>query len=149
PRGRTRTGGPPCCLRRGACSDPRYPWLPGYRGRRGTSKKTAEGRACSGSQRGPRPCTIASVTSHRSALLALLSLLLLATGCECGPPPPNGSCTSDAECGRGSRCIDGRCEVDHEPGDAAAPTCEPACADGELCVHGTCARDSGPCAENA
>ncbi|MDQ3034865.1 MAG: hypothetical protein M3Y87_20815, partial [Myxococcota bacterium] len=66
-----------------------------------------------------------------SAALALLSVFLLASGCECSPPRDGRACATQRDCRSTETCLDGRCSprvdgslppgVDGGPGTDAGP----------------------------
>ncbi|MFK7988064.1 MAG: FG-GAP-like repeat-containing protein [Sandaracinaceae bacterium] len=88
--------------------------------------------------------------------LVALSLLLLATGCDCSAPPEVTPCTGDSECAADEACVDEVCvprtTTDSGPTPDTGPmgceagevTCGATCCSGGMvCLAGTCAMDCG------
>lgn len=92
--------------------------------------------------------------------LTLVSGGLLVSGCDCEGSLPSQSCTADAECGAGFRCVDGMCvsrpdasvemdaTVDDRDATVDAGDCVPACRAPARCRFGTCVPDLGTCETN-
>ncbi len=100
-------------------------------------------------------------------LVLVVSVLVIASGCDCSGPTP-ASCSSDSDCA-GQLCRDGMCvprvdagasdagptqsdagaeDAGRCPADQSACGARACCGAGEICRFGACVSDLGACATN-